>query len=90
MKLLLLALTIHCILRGFLRPKTLLPNRTLGESVADLNPNDHKVVLLLVDALREDFVEFSDDVQHLRTIPEDSVEGYQGRKMDIFKNIKES
>lgn len=89
MKLLLLALTAHCIIRGFLKPKILLPNRTQPDLVSDLQPNDHKVILLLVDALREDFVEFSENTQHLRTIDEDSVEAYPGKKMTIFREMKE-
>ena len=89
MKLLLLALTVHCIVRGFLRPKNLLPNHSSPEKVADLNKNDRKVVLFLVDALREDFVQFSEDSAHLQTIDDDSVESYSGKKLQVFKDIKE-
>ena len=53
---LLLLLTIQLTLQGFFRQKALLKNKT----PTNIHPsqNDRKVILMLVDALREDFVSF--------------------------------
>jgi len=76
--LLLLALTIHCVLKGFFREKALLPNRTNGTKVNSQEPNDRKVIMLLVDALREDFVAFDEPSKHFRYIDEEGPETYKG------------
>jgi hypothetical protein len=55
---LLLLLTIQLTLQGFFRQKALLANKT--PSNPHTAQNDRKVILMLVDALREDFVSFED------------------------------
>ena len=45
--------------------------------------------MLLVDALREDFVAFDESSKHLRTIPEDTPERHRGDQLQVFKKLKE-
>jgi hypothetical protein len=64
--LVLFALIIKLALKGFYRERLLLPNK----SPVDVDPpKDRKVILMLCDALREDFVEF-DDRAHTRLDPD--------------------
>lgn len=55
--LLLLALTIQFTLRGFFKPKMNIDDKTPPLKLPKEGPG-RKVILLLADALREDFVEF--------------------------------
>ena len=54
----LLLLTIQLTLDGFFREKRQLPNINYGNDGFRTNG---KVILMLVDALREDFVQFDSD-----------------------------
>ena len=45
--------------------------------------------MLLVDALREDFVEFDEGSNGLRKIDLDSVEAYKGSRIQTLKNLQE-
>ena len=49
--------------------------------------NDRKVILLCLDALREDFVEYDADT-HTNLDP-DSANAYTGKKMKLFRELKE-
>lgn len=53
---LLLLLTIQFTLMGFFKQKAILHNKTPAFTKYD--KNDNKVIILLIDALREDFVDF--------------------------------
>jgi len=55
----LLLLTIQLTLQGFFRQKAVLSNKSPPPQPTI--PNDRKVILLMVDALREDFVHFDDN-----------------------------
>lgn len=74
--LLLLALTIQFTLRGFFKPKYNLDNKTPLKSHYKSQPNRQKVILLLADALREDFVEF--DTNMNRHLDLDRYGAYKG------------
>ena len=53
---LLLLLTIQFTLMGFFKQKAILHNKT--PAFTKNYKNDNKVIILLIDALREDFVDF--------------------------------
>ena len=55
---LLLLFTIQFTLMGFFKQKELLENKTANP---DGIRNDRKVLMVLVDALREDFIDYGDD-----------------------------
>lgn len=55
--LLLLALTVQFTLKGFFKPKLNLDEKSKPYGIAK-GAGKRKVILLLADALREDFVEF--------------------------------
>ena len=46
------------------------------------------MILLLFDALREDFVEFDNTVE--RYLPLDRPAAYAGRRIELFKNSREA
>lgn len=54
----LLLLTIQFTMQGFFRQKALLENKVEPDRYP--RENDRKVILFLVDGLREDFVELDD------------------------------
>jgi len=79
--------TFQFTLMGFFKQKELLENKTP-------NPlherNDRKVVMVLVDALREDFIDFGPEHGlDLLIDPAESV-AYKGKKFQTFKNLQAS
>ena len=70
---------------GFFRPKLALAEHS--EPFETGYDSDRKVIMLLVDALREDFVEFDTNAS-LYLDPEASY-AYKGRKLSYFKELKE-
>lgn len=69
---------------GFFKQKELLENKTP-------NPNhergDQKVVMVLVDALREDFIEWPKDHGLDLLIDPNEELAYKGTKFQVFKNL---
>ena len=72
----LLLLTIQLTLEGFFREKRQLPN--INHSQDGFRTNQ-KVILMLVDALREDFVAFDSDAALHKKIPNDHPDTFRGR-----------
>ena len=71
---------------GFFKPKLELTNHS--EPFEKDSISDQKVILLLVDALREDFVEF-DSNAHLY-LDADASYAYKGKKLTYFKELRET
>lgn len=82
---LLLLLAIQTTLDGFFREKTILMDKS-SPRLQEPKNSQRKVILLLADALREDFVEFPDNIDtYLNTT---SPMAYTGKKLDLFKKLK--
>ena len=47
------------------------------------------MILLLFDAMREDFIQFDKDSQKHTRISKDHPDHYRGRKLELFKRLKE-
>lgn len=62
---LLFALTCQLILKGFFREKSVITRKSDAASLISSTPNNRKVIMLLVDALREDFVDFDEKTSKL-------------------------
>ena len=73
----LLLLTIQLTLQGFFRQKAVLANKSPAPQPTV--HNNRKVIMMLVDALREDFVEFEDPT-HTRIKPE-MPDHFKGKKL---------
>jgi GPI ethanolamine phosphate transferase 3 subunit O len=82
--LLLLALTIQFTLRGFFKPKLNLEDKTVSAVIK--TGDKRKVILLLADALREDFVEF--DTDDKRLLDTNRHGSYKGKRMSIFRDAR--
>jgi predicted AlkP superfamily pyrophosphatase or phosphodiesterase len=81
--LLLILLTIQFTLRGFFAPKLNLDDKTVSNT-NNIGESKRKVILILADALREDFVEFDTNA---KTYLDPKRNGaYAGKKISIFKN----
>lgn len=81
--LLLVVLTIQFTLRGFFSPKLNLDDKTVT-TPSKSGEGKRKVILILADALREDFVEFDTNT---KTYLDPNKNGaYSGKKINIFKN----
>ena len=74
-------ISCQLVMIGFFKPKLNLTNHT--EPFEKESKSDRKVIMLLVDALREDFVEF-DTNTHLYLDTEASY-AYKGKKLSYFK-----
>ena len=65
----LLLLTIQFTMQGFFRPKAILDNKTEPERYP--RENERKVIMFLVDALREDYVELDETARrHAHLTPD--------------------
>jgi hypothetical protein len=80
----LLLLTIQLTLQGFFRQKAVLSNKSPPPQPTI--PNDRKVILLMVDALREDFVHFDDNEW---TRVGEMASKYRGKKLTLFKELRD-
>jgi predicted AlkP superfamily pyrophosphatase or phosphodiesterase len=65
----LLLMTIQFTLQGFFRQKAILTNKTSPEH--NPRPNDRKVIMVLIDALREDFVELDETASRHARLTQD-------------------
>ena len=83
---LLLIIVCHLVMLGFFRPKLALIDHS--EPFETDYDSDRKVVMLLVDALREDFVEF--DTNTHTYLDSEADYAYKGKKLQLFKNMKEN
>lgn len=73
---LLLLLTIQFTLMGFFKQKAILNNKTeTGNQI----PSDRKLIILLVDALREDFVDFGKNTTSHLSINTQADAAYKGK-----------
>lgn len=82
--LLLLALSIQFTLRGFFKPKLNLDDKS--PTVPSGSSPKRKVILLLADALREDFVEF--DTNMHRYLDLNRHGAYNGKRLNLFRDMK--
>ena len=82
---LLLLITCQLVMMGFFKPKLNLTNHT--DPYEKSGKGDRKVIMLLVDALREDFVEF--DTKTKTYLDKESSYTYKGQKLTYFKELKE-
>ena len=83
---LMLIISIHLIFNGFMKPKALLTETSqLVESKHA--GKGRKVIFMLFDALREDFVEWPED--QTLNIEEDSNYAYKGTKVSLFRELTE-
>ena len=83
----LLLLAIQFNLMAFFKQKEILTNKT--NTAVNAEPSDRKLILLLIDALREDFIDFgSQDVSSLRIDPS-SESAYKGQKLTLFNKLRE-
>jgi predicted AlkP superfamily pyrophosphatase or phosphodiesterase len=71
-------------MNGYFKQKHNLDIHSPPSEVA--SQSKRKVILLLFDALREDFVEFDDGVE--RYLPLDRVGAYTGRRIKLFKESR--
>ena len=78
--LLLLLLSIQFTMNGFFRQRALLLDKSNQRILP--SKSDRKVIFLMVDALREDFVEF--DEKTPRFLDLDAPYAYKGEKMKLF------
>ena len=74
---------------GFYRPRTLLKNTTPPQREQAPEVKDRKFVFLILDALREDFVEFDDASLKHTKLKADRPGAYKGKKLQVFKELKE-
>lgn len=81
--LLLLALSIQFTLRGFFKPKLNLDDKS---PTLKSDGRKRKVILLLADALREDFVEF--DTGMHRYLDLNRHGAYKGKRLNLFADAK--
>ena len=81
---LLFALAINYMLNGMFLQKHSLTNTTPPQDKT--KANNRKVVMLLVDALREDFVEFDNSSKHLIDMDASS---FKGQRIQVFKELME-
>ena len=84
---LLLLLAIQTTMDGFFREKTMLTDKSPPRGSNPEN-SDRKVILLLADALREDFVEFPENVDTY--LKHDDPMAYKGKKLNLFAQRKRS
>lgn len=70
---------------GFFKQKELLENKTPNP---EGERNDRKVLMILVDALREDFIDYGND-QVKTLIDPTSSQSYKGTKFSVFKELRE-
>ena len=95
---LLLVIQVHFYFKGIFITKKDLSNKSTLYAKQSGQEEPKKVIMMLVDALREDFVEFQGDfetsvsekerkVARNYLDPKSSV--YKGQKMDIFNNLME-
>ena len=82
---LLLLLTIQLTLSGFLRPRHIITE------TAELKPEHsepgRKVLFILYDALREDYIEWPND--KMPNLDPNASYAYKGRKVELFKRLIE-
>lgn len=84
---LLLMLTIQFTLMGFFKQKAILENKTAVP--VDQAPSDRKVIMLLVDALREDFVDFGANTTTTLSLDPNASYAYRGPKLTLFKEMRD-
>jgi len=72
------------MLHGMFMQKSSMNNTTEPHDKHSKNRN--KVVMLLVDALREDFVEFDDSSEHLIDM---EASNFKGQRIQVFKELME-
>ena len=84
--LLLLLLATHFTTDGFFRQKSILTDVTPSRITP--SKSDRKVILLMVDALREDFVEF--DTNTPRYLDLEAPYAYDGWRMRLFKDLMDA
>ena len=82
---LLLLISCQLVMNGFFKPKLNLNNHS--EPFGQASKSDRKVIMLLVDALREDFVEF--DTNDNLYLDQEASYAYKGKKLTYFKELKE-
>lgn len=80
---LLLFLTIQLTLQGFFRQRAILTDKSPPPQPPI--KNDRKVIMMLVDALREDFVDLDALATSHQRITEDNPDYYKGQKLTIFR-----
>jgi len=72
---------------AFFKQKEILTYKT--QTAENAEPSDRKLIVLLIDALREDFVEFgTQDAANLR-INQNSPNSYQGKKITLFNKLRQ-
>jgi len=82
---LLLLFTIQFTLMGFFKQKELLENKTANPEGLR---NDRKILMVLVDALREDFIDYGED-KVTRLIDPDAPYAYHSQRFEVFKKYRE-
>lgn len=83
----LLLLTIQFTMQGFFRPKAILDNKTEPERFPA--ENERKVIMFLVDALREDYVELDETALKHAYLTPDMPTNFQGQRLSLFKRMRE-
>ena len=83
----LLLLTIQFTMQGFFRPKAILDNKTEPERFPA--ENERKVIMFLVDALREDYVELDATALKHAYLTPDMPTNFQGQRLSLFKRMRE-
>ena len=86
--LILLLLTVQFTLMGFFKQKATLDNKT-ERAAHDKAPSDHKIIILLVDALREDFVDFGSNTTARLMLDPTAPYGYTGPKLTFFREMRD-
>lgn len=72
------------MLQGFFREKAIIPRKSDATNIINVIPNPRKVIMLLVDALREDFVDFDEEMAEFKFIT-DLEATYKGKKMEVMR-----
>ena len=73
---------------GFFKQKAILHNKT--PAFSHNYKNDNKVIILLIDALREDFVDFGAKNKATLKLSSEAEYAYKGQKLTLFKKLRDT
>ena len=76
-------------LGGSFKPKMNLPNRTpKRENGKGIDTSQRKVIVMIIDAMREDFLLYDENAAKHTRLPE-TEESFNGTRISIFKELRE-
>ena len=82
---LLLIISVHLTLNGFFKPRTMLTDHS--QMAQKHAKSGKKVIFMLFDAMREDFLEWPEDASLY--LSDKASYSYKGKKITLFKDLVE-